>query len=565
MMNKKTYISSLLLAFLLACLPTFRSAAQSVDWFDITRGNKAFGSSNYFKINGFYADERHLYVSSSVDFPSVVFCNSKDTLHYNHTYGGQAYLAQYTHTGQLRWAKIMGTGYPTMHHNKSHSVVKNGNTYFLAIDFFLRDSNNNITFTDFPALTLSKIDENGNQIWQKYSQKYTFQSDFIPLSMVADEAENIYVVVEANARRSLIFDSIVPPHQEKLLLYKFDKNGRALYAIPLPSEDIGFKDIKFDKNGNLNLLFSKGGRNWWSSCFYTTWDNFILRINPISKKIEKAVSFSANDLMWCNRFQILPNGDFMIVGSTRGQLTIGKFKTEKTYCEGTSQFMMRISNKGELIWYKDYPKIAFSDAMDIVREDDNHFLLAGISTHPNSEHYPNKPGTPNGKERFFIKRLTNYGQITDSLEFYIYFRDNNMFGDARVLTVDGKIFVGCNLVGEVDTLGGCAEDWLYGQSNFIAKLSNQVLKKRQQLPLSTGVEIFPNPAPNGQFLIRMKSFTTKEKVIRVFNAQGILVAEKQVEADIVETNIDISYQPSGIYFVQTWIGEEKIISKVVKP
>lgn len=559
-----TFFATFFLAFLLVSLPLSQSAAQSVDWFDIARGNKQYSSSDHFKINAFNADARYLYVTSSVNFPSVVFCNSNDTLSFNVNYSGQAYLAQYTHEGQLRWAKMMGTGYPDYQHNKAQSVLKNGNTYFMTYDQYIRDSNNALTLTPYPFLTLSKLDENGNILWQKYSQQMAYKEDAIVQSMVADEAENVYVVFKTYGVRSLIFDSIVPPHYEKLLLYKFDKNGRAHYVLPLPSQNIDFKDIKIDKKGNLNLLFSKGGRNWSSSCFYTKWDNFVLRIDPTTKKIEQRFSFTANDLMWCNRFEILPNGDFMIVGSNRGQLTIGNFKTNVTNCGNTSQFMMRLSSKGEVIWYKNYPMTAFSDAMDIVREDDNHFLIAGISEHPNSTQRPNKPRTPDGKERFFIKRLTNYGQITDSVEFYTYFDDNNMFGDARVTVADGKIFAACNIEREIDTLGGCANIWLNGQSNFIAKLSNQVLKKRQPLPLSTGVEIFPNPAPNGHFFVRMRAFTTKEKIIRVFNLQGILVAEKQVEADIMETNIDINAQPSGVYLVQTLIGDEKIIAKVVK-
>jgi hypothetical protein len=250
-------------------------------------------------------------------------------------------------------------------------------------------------------------------------------------------------------------------------------------------------------------------------------------------------------------------------------LTIGKFKTEPTNlieCGQNAQFMLRFSNQGELIWHNSYPLTNFSDITDIKQEVDGHLLICGISYHSNSMGYPNTTilNAPKGDQRFFIKRLTPYGQIVDSVELYTKSFQPLYYGDPQIVHANGKIFAAFEYTQRVDTLGGCAAEIQTLPSVFVARFSDRVLQKRKTTPLSNAIQIFPNPAPNGQFFVKINQKSNQAKTIRIFSLQGRLIQEKELDATILESAINLSNEAQGIYMVQVLIDDEIFIHKIFK-
>lgn len=572
--------NSLLFLFIWCCFATSPILGQSVDWYDIAKGRSPDRLHTF--LSTLQADEKYLYVTTNVkDFTfswwtnfNVTFCKSGDTLGNllpNLDIHPQAYLAQYTHEGRLRWAKPIGTKYATFSaYQMAHSVANKGFIYNIAPNMLSQDSSSSPAIGNMTCLTLSKFDENGNVIWQKHSNKTFYFLNNRPIAIATDADENIYVLFSSVGTRTVLFDSIVPNHHEKAVVYKFDKHGRALFGVSLPTEDIDCRDIKVDKKGNVFVLFTEGGRNWRPLGGLDNRNAFVLRIDSEGKNIKKIINFTSNSSMWCNRFDILPNGDFVLVGSNMGQMKIGTFKTEQnnqTNREKPAQFITRFSNQGELIWYKSYPFTAFSDITDITQEADGHLLVSGVSSHPNSVGYPNvtNPNVPKGRSRFFVKRLTPYGaMVVDSVELYTEFYEDLAVGDTRVSSVNGKVFAAFDYQNTVDTLGDCAAEYVHYPTTCVVRLSDHVLQKRKTPPLSKIANVFPNPTPDGRFFVKINEKSSKEKIIRIFNLQGMLVQEKNLGSDILESAINLSNEASGVYLVQISVGDEKFTYKIFK-
>ncbi len=569
-------------------------AAQSVKWYDaIGRLPNEWNSytSSYHRHGTLVADDRYLYLPVSYQgyTDSTLFCKSGTTFRTDNR-RTISFIAQYTHDGTLRWVKAMSSaynGYTNGTENETQLVTKNRAIYSLSYgspgQVFGKDTIESGVYF-YQSVVFSKLDENGNILWNKIAQPNSSTSayDIVCKKLLIDDAENIYAVFQSRGVRPLVFDSLRVRNGERFFVYKFDKNGNVLFAQPLELEKyvgnldfLQIRDAKLDKKGNLFVLAGQGSSNVSSSCRYSDWDALVVRMSSDGKKQAKYFQATSDDLMSCKSFQVLDNGDLIIVGANRGQIRFTNGTVFGGNCSEMGQFMMRVTPKSEKIWFRTILNGYRSGADDIsAQADDGTFLVSGNSEHRDSKPYPNYPQANSGRNRFFIKRINSTGQVIDSVAFYSNFEKQLAWGNVNTVQVNGKTFAAFDYSPYYVRSGQGRDDYmdslricslLDGQAIFIAQLSDNVLQK--PLPVSmplSNFTIFPNPSYDGQAVLRFAKDWTDAKTIRIYNLQGVLVYQTDIPAEVSETYLQLQSLSAGMYLVQAIMNNETAVTKFQK-
>lgn len=97
--------------------------------------------------------------------------------------------------------------------------------------------------------------------------------------------------------------------------------------------------------------------------------------------------------------------------------------------------------------------------------------------------------------------------------------------------------------------------WIDDVSVTMPTAVNQVLEDEGD------IEVFPNPS-NGIFSIRQQTISKKGQTFEIYNLIGEKIYSKMNNKNAA-LDIDISYSPSGIYFVKIYEEEKIYIKKIV--
>lgn len=71
-------------------------------------------------------------------------------------------------------------------------------------------------------------------------------------------------------------------------------------------------------------------------------------------------------------------------------------------------------------------------------------------------------------------------------------------------------------------------------------------------------KLYPNPS-NGEFFLEWGQALVNNQVLRVYNIQGQLIQQSQLNGGTLKTNVDLSNQPAGIYIVQVGAIAQRVI------
>ncbi len=544
--------------------------AQSLAWHENIGSRLPLYHHNQITITQIESDSQYIYVLGGFEYLPLHFQQSGRNLAFG-TRNINAFLAQYTQDGILRWVKMLGSYNFYIGYKKHRMALSKGQIYLTGVLFQQGWLGNDSLTTDRANVYLAKFDNNGNKIWHKLSSPTFWADDSTPKSILINEQEQIYITGEQRGFRPLIFDSLATQIGARQFVFKFDSTGKPLQAVSANATDLstgwGFNavDSKIDTHNNFWLLLSDGSRNTFSACAFSTWRIGLYRITP-QGQMDSITSIHCNDLMTGTALSIAENGDMYIAGRYRGQLTLGGFKSEDKGCVSPTAFLARVTQKGELVWFRTGNAAEFSDIYQLKTEKDGNLLVMGVQQYEYRKsnekfRYPNYPSPyPNGESRIFIKRMSPYGAAIDSIQFYTHdFRANEGFNPNICFTQSpqGDFFMGMEYYCKLDTFSHTlCEGWtdtLYesaGSKLLVGRLNNKLLQKKQFLPPVAEKEwrIFPNPT-TGFLFVQSNSMAQEPIIATIYDMNGHLVQEVTYDKNSEFILMNLENHPAGIYLL----------------
>ncbi len=559
------------LTYLFCC--AFYAQSQTIDWFETigTKQRDYYPDWNHIRLAGMEADDSMVVVAGSSRNYPIHFYRAKDSLTFPIFNWGieNRFIAQYSSDGQLRWKKKLGGGY-TATDNAALAFHK-GNTYFASVfsENMVLDAD---TFRAIQSkLFLLKLDKQGKRTWLKLSTSFFYSSDFIPRKIIVDDDENVYLFGDASGAIPLVFGDKTLEDNLYQFVFKFDKNGTPLSVVSFKEKDpkkwsSRLFDANIDKKGHVYALFSDGGLNVSSSCKYSSWRSSVFDIAP-NGTVQRLFNITSDDLMTASSFIRMPNGDFIITGSYRGQLRINRFVSEEQDCSKTISFLTRVTADGRVLWFKKGESSLFSHGFDLENEDDFSFITVGIQNYNEPNRDPNlSTNFPSGRARLFVKRISVSGQTIDETTYNANAYDL-AFYDFKVKKSKNALFIAGNYECYFDKVleSTCANGEARGQKIFLLKTGKDVLKKAVLQPIFGEKDVFiePNPTLDIAFF-RLNKAINAELSLKLYDLNGRLRQSKTVDGRILYHHLDMTALGAGVYFLNIQSDDFKVTKKIVK-
>lgn len=550
--------------------------SQKVDWFE-TIGTKItdyYINWNFMALAGLGGDDSTVVVSGTSRNYPLYFYKSNDSLTFKGSSIGleNRFIAQYNTSGKLLWKKKLGGG--SIYDNAT-MIYSGGNIYFASV-FHKNMVADGDTFRSVAnTLYLVKYSQKGQREWIKFSTPFFYSEDIRPRRIVVDKNENVYLFGESNSFTELGFDGQYSKGNTYQFVFKFDKKGTPLSNFTFREETknkwaLRVADATTDALGNVYALLSDAGLNVLSSCKYAQWQSKVFKISP-EGVVSNLFSITSDDLMSASSFLKMPNGDFIVTGSYRGQLKINNFKTADQSCSNVIYFLTRVTAEGKVIWFKKGESSQFSHGFDLEMEDDFSFLTTSLQSYPNSKRVPDLPSKfPKDGQRLIIKRMSATGQMIDSTEFNISGEANDFaFFRFKIRKTKSGIYLAgnyeCYFDKTLESTCGNFTNEAFGQKVFLLKLDKNALKNEPFKPFfdPTEVSVEPNPT-SGTLFCRFKNPITEPLSLQIFDINGRLMKSQNIDGTIQYQNLSIDDFPSGMYFLNIRSEKINVTKKIVK-
>jgi hypothetical protein len=294
---------------------------------------------------------------------------------------------------------------------------------------------------------------------------------------------------------------------------------------------------KLDNNGN----------QIWSKTYYFTKDNFInkTQINNNNILLSGAVAISNNqsdgfqpyliktdtsgNLLWVKKYEVINTDDItnFALQSPNSEISIITNSIDST-AQLTQPILIKLDSTGQIIWSKKYMK------NDFIRSSyqtiDNGYVLSGKTLDSTTSSY--KP---------LIFKITELG-VSSCYDYPINTSQQSI-----------------NLI--TSTIAIADSSINFNISNITANINNfspnttfcNLTAINEPLP-NQQIQIYPNPSTS-QFTI-----TTNQQIqnIKIYNPLAELIIQTK------QLTIDLTNQPSGIYFIQLQTNKEILTQKIIK-
>ncbi|MEO0041101.1 MAG: hypothetical protein RL329_549 [Bacteroidota bacterium] len=561
--------------------------AQSLAWYDNIGSRNDYFRHNNISVIQMQSDSHFVYVLGSFDRLPMHFQENSRTIP-DENRSKDAFIAQYTHDGILKWVQTLGSYAVHLKPRRHRMALHKGNLYLTGTFFQQGWLGKDSIRTTQANVYLAKFDTSGNKIWHQLASPTFWSNDNEPQGIWVNSQEQIYIVGSQRGYRPLIFDSLATQTGSKQFVFKFDSAGKPLQVISsnktqlLGSFGSTIIDAQIDIHDNFWLLMSDGTRNTYSSCAYMRWRTTLYCVTP-QGQMDSIATIHCTDLMSSTALSIAENGDMYIAGQYRGQLEIGTFKSQDRGCSTQKAYLVRVTKKGQLVWFKEHNTSEFSDIYQLKTEKDGHLLVMGGQHYErhqsaNRFRYPNyRAPYPNGEKRIFIKRMNPLGAIVDSVQFYTNDFEADLAGFMFFQmnqSPQGHLFLGIEYNCKLDSFSHslCSEQRYapsnaieaYGSKVLIARLNPNLFQKKQLLPVSAENQfhVFPNPTTG--FMLLQSNLQLQEPIIvTIYDMNGRLIQETTYPEKNIFMEIEIGNQPAGIYLLSIRQQGNLIFSKKI--
>lgn len=453
---------------------------------------------------------------------------------------GDVYLVKTNQNGDTLWTKTYG-GINNDRANSVHQTVDGG--YILAGSTFTYGCCDSKGY-------LIKINANGGINWTK-----TYEYNFEAISSIKQTTDGGYIMAGLSTIGS-----------NNCYLIKSDSNGTVLWAKT-------YGGIAKDEASSVQET-NDGGYiiTGQTNSFGTGASDCLLIKTDVNGNILWSKTYGGISSDYANSVQQTLDGGFIIAGVTQS------YGAGSTDC-----LVIKTDSNGNIFWSKTYGTVNTNNANYIEQTNDGGYIIVGsndydvylIKTKSNGEPVWTKSYGGSGYDvGISVHQTADGGYIiggwkSDSvsfqnIDFYLIKTDSNGNSGCTETNISTTV---TNPAVTVSTPSMIVSNINPGVNNFSTQIGGGCVVTT--LCITTDIvseneeylfDIYPNPS-TGMYTVILKNRMVAKKIC-VFDLLGTCVWDKECRND-VNTVIDLSCQPKGVYFLEIVSNSERVVKKLV--
>lgn len=532
---KKTILFLVLIHF-------FNMNSQNLQWDWVqTNQNSAQSGANTSASDS----QGNLYVGGAFNTPTMVF----DTYTLNNTssFGQQIFLAKYSSSGVLLWAR-------TLNHNnyaiiRSMTVDLNDNLIITGdfTDTIILDSiiitNANIGNT---TIFLAKVSPSGSVDWATgFGRTITTSGYTYPYDVKTDSAGNIYLTGLFSFSDFMIDGSVslTSGGFKNFFLLKCSSNGDVLWAkeaIMTGGGYYGGNGTRITVDNNDNVLMSVGFTNsiliessFLSNTGLQLKSILVAKYNSIGE-LQLTKKYPSQGYVDTYDIKTDSNNSIYLLGTyDSSPVTFGTITLQNSGYQDI--FFTKLDALGNVMWARKIGGIYDESAEDL-GINANNVYVSGYFNSPvltlDTVSLTNSFGTaPISHENGFVAK---------------YDFDGSIIGGSAPQNTGRSSFVDLTVKNDyIYIVGGLASDFTLGNTTltttddtfFAAKLNPVTLGIIN--PIKNDIQLFPNPTKN---FLNVLNYDNEH--YKINDLMG-----RELEDGITNGRIDVSYLPKGLYIL----------------
>ncbi|WP_445722599.1 T9SS type A sorting domain-containing protein [Flavobacterium sp.] len=431
--------------------------------------------------------------------------------------------------GNILWQKdIGGSEYDSAH--KVITTIDGG--YLVACNTI---SNNGQVYGNHGLIDIwiVKLNSQGDILWSK-----TYGcNNYDGVSSIIQTSDGNYVF--AGNSTAINGDVTINHGYNDLWVVKINNTGSIIWQKSYGGSGYDYaNDVRQTTDGGYILCGASTSSNFDVTFNQGSYDYWVVKLN------------TNGDLVWQKTFggSLHDEAHSILQTNDGGYIVIGQSVSSNgdinDHQGGIDCWIIKLNNVGSIIWKKSYGGFQNESAFQIIKSDDNGYIIASDTNSTNGFFASN-----NGLSDFYIFKINSNGVIIWQTIFggseYDYPKSIQSTNDG------GLILSGTSASndGQVTNNHGLEDFWLVKLS--LGQLSNNLFSKNQ-------VKLSPNPTKE-QLNIKMEnnSFIDKINITNTLGKTVLLLTDNSY-------NINIENLASGIYFVEVFSEEKKYIAKFIK-
>jgi hypothetical protein len=485
---------------------------------------------------------------------------------YKHKMSGGQFTAKLNANGKVVWIKSYGKLQDFYDINFHQVIDRNGDVYVTGqagkVAVFgsdtLKVKSGTINF-------IVKLNgKTGDIIWHKMLFTGANYNSANIENLAIDSFNNLYLAItytnfSINILGTSLSNKQVSPANA---LVKLNAEGSLIWAVNMITPFTKYYGLTRAMVVNHSLqkivvVQSIGYYNWSSTCKYSKWYSYVQSIDLYTGRVSWNRLFESDDLHSTTSIALNKQGDLVLGGYYRGTIEFDQYKFSSKPVNNCSQFQPFFTVMSSLNGAVLFAQTSETDIFypfEMKRDDEGNIWSVGARE------------TKNSKYNLSLIKLNPYGEKQQELNIRKY-GDPFEFDFFPCLDVNQSHVVFADaVISNFDTFPYC---FPYGEQLSIVKLKRENIPTYQSQAVLERVEftgyavnIYPNPTSDKLMFIRDN--TTNISSLSLSDLTGRTLLQIPYQPSALYQEIDLSYLPSGVYFlkIEGDMGEQYL--KVVK-